>query len=225
MNNSQSIINFNNQSSERNASMEIKGEVNRITDGIRNEIKDGMLEAGRMGVPWEVAFKGVRKFVLENHGISEPLSQSEEGKIGGTLNRWVKTEFDKLLSQFYVRVSYKGEKICSKCKDPKPLSEFSSHSDSPDGLQYWCKECYSKYNRNKKTAEADIPEPLFKNVFDESDTYTFTVSTNNVQVVYENDQLFYSRIDDSAITDTDLDDVLRLRKRANEKIANLSRSN
>jgi len=221
----QLVINPDNQSSERNSSMKIKSEVNRITDSIRNEIKDGMLEASKVGILWEIALSGMRKFVFEKHNISEPLSKVEEGTIGGTLNRWMKAEYDKNLSQFCVRASYNGEKPCSKCGVPKPLANFSDNTDTRDGLQYWCKECYRKYNRDKKSVESDLPEPLFKNVFEEVDAYTFTVSTNNVQVVYENGYLFYSRIDNTPLTDGDLDDVLRLRKRANEKIDNLTRGN
>lgn len=37
-------------------------------------------------------------------------------------------------------------KKCKKCGETKPLSEFSSHKRTADGLDYWCKSC--------KTAEA-----------------------------------------------------------------------
>jgi 5-methylcytosine-specific restriction endonuclease McrA len=32
-------------------------------------------------------------------------------------------------------------KICRRCKDTKPLSEFNNKSRSPDGKNYYCKEC------------------------------------------------------------------------------------
>lgn len=38
-------------------------------------------------------------------------------------------------------------KICSKCKQEKPLEEFHKCSTSVDGLQYVCKECISAYNK------------------------------------------------------------------------------
>ena len=36
-------------------------------------------------------------------------------------------------------------KICTKCKIEKPLSEFTKFSISNDGLRYRCKECRKKY--------------------------------------------------------------------------------
>jgi hypothetical protein len=38
-------------------------------------------------------------------------------------------------------------KICIKCKNTKPISEFSRHGRSPDGHQYTCKECFNDYSR------------------------------------------------------------------------------
>ena len=32
-------------------------------------------------------------------------------------------------------------KICSKCKQDKPLFDFGKHSRNKDGLQYYCKTC------------------------------------------------------------------------------------
>jgi 5-methylcytosine-specific restriction endonuclease McrA len=32
-------------------------------------------------------------------------------------------------------------KICSRCKEEKPTSEFGKRSSRPDGLQYFCKPC------------------------------------------------------------------------------------
>lgn len=39
-------------------------------------------------------------------------------------------------------------KICTKCNQNLPLEKFSKHKRNPDGLQYWCKLCAGKYNRN-----------------------------------------------------------------------------
>lgn len=38
----------------------------------------------------------------------------------------------------------KPEKKCTKCKEIKPITEFSKNKGAPDGLQYHCKECQSK---------------------------------------------------------------------------------
>ena len=34
-----------------------------------------------------------------------------------------------------------GMKKCSRCGKILPVSEFRKHKDTPDGLQYYCKEC------------------------------------------------------------------------------------
>lgn len=34
-----------------------------------------------------------------------------------------------------------GSKVCSKCKEEKPVSEFYSNSCNKDGLDYWCVDC------------------------------------------------------------------------------------
>jgi hypothetical protein len=39
---------------------------------------------------------------------------------------------------------FRGSKVCTKCGQPKLLSEFCSHPNSPDKLQYWCKPCQNK---------------------------------------------------------------------------------
>ena len=33
-------------------------------------------------------------------------------------------------------------KVCSRCDARKPLTEFRKRSDTPDGLQYLCRECH-----------------------------------------------------------------------------------
>jgi len=36
-------------------------------------------------------------------------------------------------------------KICSKCKEDKPLSEFNKRSSAPDGLRAKCKDCCKQW--------------------------------------------------------------------------------
>lgn len=38
-------------------------------------------------------------------------------------------------------------KVCSKCGEEKPISEFGKRNKSPDGLQYQCKECRKEIHR------------------------------------------------------------------------------
>ena len=39
-------------------------------------------------------------------------------------------------------------KICSRCGDPKPTSEFGRNFDMADNLKSWCKECEKVRARN-----------------------------------------------------------------------------
>ena len=39
-------------------------------------------------------------------------------------------------------------KVCTKCKEHKPLSEFNKHKTMKDGLNYQCKSCNKEYNDN-----------------------------------------------------------------------------
>lgn len=40
-------------------------------------------------------------------------------------------------------------KICNKCKEDRPLSEFYSNKKSRDGLSYSCKSCTKEYESNR----------------------------------------------------------------------------
>lgn len=37
-------------------------------------------------------------------------------------------------------------KVCSKCGKELPLSEFNKCKKSPDGLDYWCRDCQKQYH-------------------------------------------------------------------------------
>ena len=41
-------------------------------------------------------------------------------------------------------------KYCSRCDTDKPVSEFSKNKNTKDGLAYYCKTCYSKYNKHRR---------------------------------------------------------------------------
>lgn len=54
-----------------------------------------------------------------------------------------------------------GTKKCTRCNEWKLLSKFSNSSDSPDGLQYWCKQCmhdYQEKHDHAPTKKAMAPE-------------------------------------------------------------------
>ena len=57
-------------------------------------------------------------------------------------------------------------KLCTKCKQNKDETCFNKDATKKDGLQCWCKECRSKYNkeqvikRNKKRKEETLPDGM-----------------------------------------------------------------
>jgi hypothetical protein len=44
-------------------------------------------------------------------------------------------------------------KVCSKCKEEKPESDFSKWKLSSDGLQNWCKQCTKDHGSTEKHRE------------------------------------------------------------------------
>lgn len=60
---------------------------------------------------------------------------------------------EKHTDEYYKNLS--GTKICPKCKKEKSITEFSKNRGRPDGLYFWCKDCWKEYreNRSKKIKE------------------------------------------------------------------------
>ena len=44
---------------------------------------------------------------------------------------------------------YQEGKVCSTCKEHKPLSEYTKRPKSKDGLRYECRSCVKKYTDSK----------------------------------------------------------------------------
>ena len=54
-------------------------------------------------------------------------------------------------------------KMCTKCKEVLPLSDFRKQGSTKDGLKYYCKECDDKlaksyYQRNKNKITDKVKE-------------------------------------------------------------------
>ena len=41
-------------------------------------------------------------------------------------------------------------KICSRCKTEKSISEFNKSKPRKGGLNCWCRECFNKYQRDRR---------------------------------------------------------------------------
>ena len=50
-------------------------------------------------------------------------------------------------------------KICSKCKQQKPLSEFNAKRDRTSGVNSQCKACQKEWDRNQNAMRRDTREP------------------------------------------------------------------
>jgi len=48
------------------------------------------------------------------------------------------------------------EKTCNECRRPLPLESFANSANSPDGLQYKCRECQAKRWAAYKAAKGDL---------------------------------------------------------------------
>jgi hypothetical protein len=46
-----------------------------------------------------------------------------------------------------------AEKECLRCGKTKPRSEFSVQRKEPDGLQDWCKDCYTTYYQDRVASQ------------------------------------------------------------------------
>lgn len=56
-----------------------------------------------------------------------------------------------------------GIKQCSRCKETKPLDQFSRSAGEVDGHAYWCKQCFSTHQARVKTAREPappVPQPV-----------------------------------------------------------------
>src|SRR3954467_3516220 len=53
-----------------------------------------------------------------------------------------------------------GHKICTRCKEIRPIEMFAKASNHKDGLQYWCKPCVSSYQREHRTGRESVLSEL-----------------------------------------------------------------
>lgn len=46
-------------------------------------------------------------------------------------------------------------KQCTKCRLPKPLTDFHKNRRQPDGHQVWCKLCVRSYQNEKRETDRE----------------------------------------------------------------------
>lgn len=57
-------------------------------------------------------------------------------------------------------------KICTKCKEEKPLSEFYKDKSKKDGLKYYCKECDKKKVTDWQKKNPDRVKQLYSEYYE-----------------------------------------------------------
>ncbi len=81
-------------------------------------------------------------------------------------------------------------KVCTHCGRELPVEAFSKRNASADGLQLWCRECYSRHNKNNLPKRRGIYKFTSSDLIDElkSRGYTGTLrlrKENTIEVVEE----------------------------------------
>lgn len=88
---------------------------------------------------------------VRNKSISQRMKEyyaTPEGKKkkqDSLINR--KKTLDKIKSEIQNTITHK---ICKKCNQNLPISEYNKKSDARDGFQPYCKSCKKLENKNKK---------------------------------------------------------------------------
>lgn len=54
------------------------------------------------------------------------------------------------------------EKVCSKCGRTLPPSEFWQNNSKSDGLQSWCNDCMTEYNKKERKKQKQKAKLLAK---------------------------------------------------------------
>lgn len=191
--------------------------VNRITDEVKTAYAKELLNALKLGFEKREAANLAFSYIRNKFGIDSELAPQERGWLG-RISLDVLKEFDRPLT-----------KVCTICGKEKPLNQFSKNRTTPDKLQYQCKACDRMYQqkRAQRERQAILVDGLFagKRVVTEKESYSFILTTNNVQVEYEDGQKLYSSIDGGKLTESDLEDIEFLRDSANKKIASKKEGN
>lgn len=244
MDNNQTGINFNNQTSERNTKMGSQVE-NRITDEILKVYKSELLSAASIG---SISYKDAKNlafdYVKKQFGISGDFTTKEYAYFGNPSKQIARLFFQKKIRK-HRKVSppvppvitdtqldlMNGSKKCAHCGEILSLENFHNHKGSKDGKQSWCKHCvheYSKLHRRHVKQETQ-EESVFvatSNNFEEFDSYTFTVKLNRVQVYYSDGILEFSTVDGiNLLKKEDVQDLQKLLSRAEDKVTSRQGSN
>lgn len=104
-----------------------------------------------MGKLWSKEEIKFVKTYYKDH-TAEELAEGLEGRTVGAIRLKI-LELNLKKRENYI-VSNTNNKICTKCKQEKPKSEFSLNRKRKDSVNSWCKACCNEqsmlYSQNKK---------------------------------------------------------------------------
>lgn len=195
---------------------------NRITDEVLAryiEILKNTLEGtGDYTFSKDVAFETVcREF-----GIQGVMTMAEYSRFGAPAYK-IKREWED-------EKRLQTMKVCTRCGEEKPRSEFSKNKTEKDGRQSWCKACYADYNaiRKMSTEEntefvVDMPEEQTSTDIAEEIVIQykatrfgvvteFTLSSDFYE--YKDSKMIYYTAEGKEIQGWQLETVLQLREKA-----------
>lgn len=65
------------------------------------------------------------------------------------------------LDNWQKQINTTGQKICCRCKQSKPLSEFPKHGTNADGKSGYCVPCTSEMARERYKKKMEVKEGFF----------------------------------------------------------------
>lgn len=81
---------------------------------------------------------------------------------------------------------------CTKCKETKPKDSFRKRKNSSNGLQYWCRKCENKANRQrykpkpKKKKKQTNPKTIKRNARNRMLQHRYNITLEEYEQMYEN---------------------------------------
>lgn len=84
---------------------------------------------------------------------------------------------------------YSLTKICSKCGQDKPLSEYNKHKANKDGLQYQCNSCRLEYRINNRNKIREKDRLYYHKTVDQRKQYAKQYRENNKSIRNEKERI------------------------------------
>lgn len=223
------ILKIQSEIDERNTEMENNIEVNRITDDMIKLWSSQIMVAASMDISYEMAKRMAFDTIKEEFGIDK-LTSSENAKFvaPGKKLRILFPEISVTRKGKTSKHDIGATKKCHRCREQKPLSDFSMDRNSPDGKQNWCKQCWGKYNAEKREKNSEQTAnllDLFKTKEVTVEDISMKFIRNNMQIRYENNEFLYSPIEGCQFNDADVEDLLILRSLAKSKVEKFNGAN